>query len=51
MPRAANPDPKGYLMATAESKAENEMEGNMSVAQLLKEEDDKKSSVEENEKA
>ena len=39
MPRAANPDPKGYLMATAEKKAENEMEGNMSVAQLLKGED------------
>jgi hypothetical protein len=51
MPRAANPDPKGYLMATAESKAENEMEGNMSVAQLLKGEDNKKPSVEENEKA
>lgn len=51
MPRAANPDPKGYLMATAESKAENEMEGNMSVAQLLKGEDNKKPSVEEDEKA
>ncbi len=36
MPRASNPDPKGYLMATAESKAENEAEGNLSVAQLLK---------------
>jgi hypothetical protein len=51
MPRAANPDPKGYLMATAESKAENEMEGNMSVAELLKGDDKKKPSVEENEKA
>lgn len=35
MPRAANPDPKGYLMATAQQRAENEMEGNMNVAQLL----------------
>jgi hypothetical protein len=39
MPRAANPDPKGYLMATAENKAENEVEGNKSVAQLLKGDD------------
>ena len=35
MPRAANPDPRGYLMSVAEKKAENEVEGNMSVAQLL----------------
>ena len=35
MPRLANPDPKGYLMATAEQRAENEMEGKMNVAQLL----------------
>ena len=41
MPRASNPDPKGYLMATAEKKAENEVEGNLSVAQLLKGEDNK----------
>ena len=39
MPRAANPDPKGYLMATAEKRAENEVEGNKSVAQLLKGDD------------
>jgi hypothetical protein len=39
MPRASNPDPKGYLMATAEKRAENEVEGNLSVAQLLKGED------------
>ncbi len=42
MPRAANPDPKGYLMATAENKAENEVEGNKSVAQLLKGDDEGK---------
>ena len=41
MPRASNPDPKGYLMATAENKAENEAEGNLSVAQLLEGEDKK----------
>ena len=35
MPRLENPDPKGYLMATAEKRAENEMEGNMNIAQLL----------------
>ena len=51
MPRAANPDPKGYLMATAESKAENEMEGNMSVAQLLKGEHNKKPDGKEKEEA
>jgi len=42
MPRAANPDPKGYLMATAENRAENEVEGNKSVAQLLKGDDEGK---------
>ena len=35
MPRIKNPDPKGYLMATAEKRAENEAEGKMNVAQLL----------------
>ena len=35
MPRATNPDPKGFLMATAQKRAENEMEGNMNIAQLL----------------
>lgn len=42
MPRVANPDPKGYLMASAEKRAENEAEDNKSVAQLIssKNEDD-----------
>jgi hypothetical protein len=35
MPRMKNPDPNGYLMALAEKRAENEAEGNTSVAQLL----------------
>ena len=35
MPRMANPDPKGYMMASAEKRAENEVEGSKSVAQLL----------------
>ena len=35
MPRLENPDPKGYLMATAEKRAESEAEGKMSVASLL----------------
>ena len=35
MPRAANTDQKGYLMATAQKRAEREMEGQMNVAQLL----------------
>jgi hypothetical protein len=35
MPRVANPDPKGYMMASAEKRALNEVENNKSVAQLL----------------
>ena len=35
MPRMANPDPKGYMMASAEKRALNEVEDNKSVAQLL----------------
>ena len=36
IPRLNNPDPKGYLMAAAENRAENEMDGNnVSVASLL----------------
>jgi hypothetical protein len=35
MPRMSNPDPKGYMMAAAEKRAENELSGNKSVAQLL----------------
>jgi hypothetical protein len=35
IPRLRNPDPKGYLMAAAEDRVENEMEGNVSVASLL----------------
>lgn len=50
MPRASNPDPKGYLMATAEKKAENDVEGNLSVAQLLKGEDETKATNQESAK-
>lgn len=35
MPRVANPDPKGYMMAAAEERALKEVEGDKSVAQLL----------------
>ena len=44
MPRMANPDPKGYMMASAEKRALDEMEDNKSVAQLLNKpsEEDKK---------
>lgn len=35
MPRLANPDPKGYMMAAAEERALKEAEGDKSVAQLL----------------
>ena len=35
MPRTANPDPNGILMASAESSADSEYEGELSVAQLL----------------
>jgi hypothetical protein len=40
MPRAKNPDPKGYIMAQMERKVENEAEGNMSVAQLMSDKDE-----------
>jgi len=35
MPRAKNPDPKGYIMAQMEQKVENEAEDKKSIAQLL----------------
>lgn len=35
MPRMKNPDPNGYLLALAENRAENEIEGKMSISQLL----------------
>ena len=37
MPRLKNPDPNGYIMGQARGRAENEAEGNKSVAQLLAE--------------
>lgn len=49
MPRLRNPDPKGYLMAAAEKRVENEMEDNKSVAQLLS--DDSENKNEESKKA
>mgnify|MGYP000470471144 CR=1 FL=1 len=35
MPRTANWDPNGFIMSMAENRAKNEVEGNVSVAQLL----------------
>ena len=35
MPRATNPDPKDLLAKAAESRVENEVKGNVSVAELL----------------
>jgi len=35
MPRTRNPDPNGFIMQLAEKRAENELENNVSVAQLL----------------
>jgi hypothetical protein len=35
MPRMANPDPNGFIMSMAENRAESEVEGKVSVAQLL----------------
>jgi len=35
MPRTKNPDPNGFIMSIAEKQAENEIENNVSVAQLL----------------
>lgn len=41
MPRIANPDPKGYMMAAAEKRALEEVEGTKSVSQLLTSSEDK----------
>lgn len=35
MPRTRNPDPNGFIMTLAEKQAENEVENNVSVSQLL----------------
>jgi len=35
MPRVANPDPRGYMMAVAEKRAIDDIEDNRSVSQLL----------------
>jgi hypothetical protein len=35
MPRMKNPDPNGYLMSAAEERVDNEIEGKVSIAQLL----------------
>tara|TARA_B100001250_G_scaffold160737_1_gene138075 strand:- start:122 stop:802 length:681 start_codon:yes stop_codon:yes gene_type:complete len=35
MPRTKNPDPKGYLMAQAEQRAESDIENELSVSDLL----------------
>lgn len=53
MPRLKNPDPNGYIMGQARGRAENEAEGNKSVAQLLAEQkslpESKKEKVEKKE--
>jgi hypothetical protein len=53
MPRVTNPDPKGFMMASAEKRALNEVEDNKSVAQLLtksSEENNKENLKKNNEK-
>lgn len=45
MPRVANPDPKGYMMAAAEKRALNEVEGNKSVSQLISSKPEDKAAV------
>jgi len=50
MPRLKNPDPNGYIMGQAKSRAENEFEGNKSVAQLLSEQKSSPESKKEKEK-
>jgi hypothetical protein len=45
MPTTTNPDPQNLLLKQAQARAENEVEGNKSIAQLLsneKEDKDKK---------
>lgn len=39
MPRLKNPDPRGFLMALAEKRAENEVENNVTMEQLLERKD------------
>lgn len=50
MPRERNPDPRGYLMAAAEQRVENEMEGNVSVATLLEDRREDEAGKKEKEK-
>ena len=45
MPRVSNPDPKGYMMAAAEKRALDEVEGDKSVAQLLSSKSEDKEEV------
>lgn len=45
MPRVANPDPKGYMMAAAEQRALKEAEGDKSVAQLMSSKPEDKAEV------
>jgi hypothetical protein len=54
MPTKTNPDPQNRLMKEAQAKAENEVEGNKSIAQLLsneKEDKDKKEDEKTSDKA
>lgn len=54
MPTKTNPDPQNRLMKEAQAKAENEVEGNKSIAQLLsneKEDKDKKEDKKTSDKA
>ena len=54
MPTKTNPDPQNQLMKKAQAKAENEVEGNKSIAQLLsneKEDKDKKEDEKTSDKA
>ena len=50
MPRSTNPDPRGYLMSIAESRVENEVEDNMSVAQLLAEQNNSRNTEKKDDK-
>lgn len=43
MPRMRNPDPNNYLLLAAEKRVENESENNMSVAQIIKNKNMKRS--------
>ena len=51
MPRIKNPDPNGYIMERMDRRAENDVDGNKTVAQLLEEKPSRGGRASQNRKA